>query len=367
MELHIFSNLGGTIESSLIEPAQKIAMALAGNLIPFVVGGLTIWIMIYGLATVRGAVHTPINDFVWRALKISLIVFVGTAGGIYQSETYGFYSELSNTIFNAISQGAGGICAFAVNDPMGIYRALDCMSAEMFTPLLKTLTAISNLMKPPNAGALEVGVNFLTYLPELLLCIFMLGIAFLCSILLVVYMGFEVIALRVTLSLALALSPLFIFALAFDPIKSLFTNWLNVVIKSIIFQALFLTFMGIAFGAVSNLTTGMFKDAEAIHSQANAMGSNGNTGDALAATAIDIGARLLAMDIDLLSFIIMMLVFVFVASRIPHLASELSGGGAGGAGLGTLLTAKVAGMTGKKLADTWKNRNNGGGELKQNG
>ncbi len=367
MEINIFRNLGGTIEGSLIEPAQKIAMALAGNLIPFVVGGLTIWIMIYGLATVRGAVHTPVNDFVWRALKISLIVFVGTAGGIYQSETYGFYTELSNTIFHAISQGAGGTCAFTINDPMGIYSALDCMSAEMFTPLLKTLATISNLVSPPDSDLLAAARNFFKFLPEIVLCIAMLVGAFLCSILLVVYMGFEVIALRVTLSLALALSPLFIFALAFEPIKSLFTNWLNVVIKSIIFQALFITFMGIAFGAVTNLTTGMFKDAEAIHNQANAIGTNGNASDALAATAIEIGARLLAMDIDLLSFVIMILVFVFVASRIPHLASELSGGGAGGAGLGTLLTAKVASLSGKKLADKWKNRNNGGGEVKQNG
>jgi type IV secretion system protein VirB6 len=325
MSINVFSNIGGIIESSVIEPASKIAESLSGNLIPFVGGGLTLWVMVYALAVVRGAVHTPISDFTWRVTKISLIIFFGIGGGIFQSDVYRFYNEISNTIFNAVSLGGGGSCPISANDPMGIYSALDCATGKMLDPLIDNSNKIKDLISPPDATWYEILSNAVSAIVPLLLFEIMFVLSFIASIVLVVYMGFEVISIRVTLALALALSPIFIFSLAFEPIKNLFSNWLNVVIKSIIFQAIFIVFMGVAFKAVTNLIGTMFDGA----------------------IQNDLISSLMFSSMSFVSFIIMMLIFIFVASRLPALAAELSSGGANGAGLGTLLT----GMATKGL---WK-------------
>ena len=330
MEIHVFRNIGGVIESSLVEPAQQIAMSLSGNMIPFVAGGLTIWIMVYALAMVRGAVQNPVNDFAWRIVKISLILFFGTAGGIFQTDAHGFYSAISNAIYSAISRSAGGACPIPVSDPMGIYSALDCSISNSLIPLFKNAQKVGDLISPQDAGLLTVAGNIVSCIIPFLIFIGMFVVGFLLTIIMIAYMGFEVISLRVSVALAFALSPIFIFALAFEPIKSLFSNWLNFVIKSVISQALFITFMGVVFGAIANLIGQMFE-----------------------VSLTGLIEMLIASTIGMVAFCIMMVIFIFVAARLPSLASELSGGGAGNAGLGTLLTAaagkKLGKWTGGKL------------------
>lgn len=327
MKIYVFSNIGGLIESSLVEPAQQIANSLSGNLIPFVAGGLTIWVMIYALATARGAVHTPVTDFVWRIFKISLILFFGIGGGIFQSDAHGFYSAISNAIYTAISLSSGGTCPIPASDPMGIYSALDCSVSESLSPLLKASEKVGNLVSPADAGMWDVIANVVSCLIPLALFILMFFVSFLLAIVMVAYMGFEVIALRVSVALAFALSPIFVFSLAFEPIKSLFSNWLNFVIKSIVLQALFVTFMGVAFAACAKFAEKMFEFS-----------------------VTGLVNSVIASSICLVSYSIMMVIFTFVGARLPSLASELSGGGAGNAGLGTLLTAAASKKLGKWTA-----------------
>lgn len=338
MELHVFSNIGGTIESALIAPAQKIALSLSGNLVPFVTAGLTIWIIVYGLATIRGAVHTPVNDFVWRVFKISLIVYVGMAGGIFQSDAFSFYSEISNAIYNAISQGSGGTCPVPGNDPMGIYGALDCQAGQMLTPLGNAIGAIGVQLAPPDSNYLSIIGLVLKVIVYLVVCGSMLVVSLLGTLLLLAFMGFEVISLRVTLSLALAVSPIFIFALAFEPIKNMFNNWLHVMLESIVFQALFVVFMGVAFGAVSNIVTGLITTS----------------------ASDDVATFLITVTVSLISYIILIVILGFTAARIPHLAAKLTSGGAGGGGLGRLLVAAAAG----RLSRLGGGGKKSGGEIK---
>jgi type IV secretion system protein VirB6 len=324
MDIHVFSIIGGTIESSLVEPAQNIAMSLSGYLIPFVAGGLTIWIMVYALATVRGAVQMPVTDFSWRVVKISLILFFGIGGGIFQSDAHGFYSALSNVIYTAISTSSGGSCPIPVSDPMGIYGALDCSISNIFSPIIGSTVKIGKLIRPEDASLLDVATNFVVCFIPLILYGLFLFIALVLAIGLIAYTGFEVISLRFTVALAFALSPIFIYSLAFEPIKGLFSNWLNFVIKSVILQACFVAFIGVAFGAIGNLTDAMFEFS-----------------------VTDLVGMVIACAICLLGFCIMIAIFIFVAARLPSFASELSGGGATGAGLGTLLAAKASRQLGK--------------------
>jgi type IV secretion system protein VirB6 len=325
MSINVFSNIGGLIESSLIEPAQKIALAISGNMIPFVAGGITIWVMVYALAVSRGAVQIPVNDFVWRVLKITLILFFGIGGGIFQSDAHGFYSEISNAIYTAISQSSGGTCPIPVSDPMGIYGALDCSVTESLRPLLKAARRVGDLISPVDAGMWDVIANVVSCLFPLILFTIMFVVSVLLATVMIAYMGFEVIALRVSVALAFALSPIFVFSLAFEPIKNLFSNWLNFVIKSIVLQALFVTFMGVVFAANAKFAEKMFEFS-------------------IAGGLVE---SLLTCSMGLDAFCIMMVIFIFVGARIPSLASELCGGGATSAGLGTLLTAAAGRMLGK--------------------
>lgn len=227
---------------------------------------------------------------------------------------------------------------------MGIYSALDCGVNQSLTPLFEVAGKVLALVAPADAGLLEIAGNILSAIIPFALFLIMFAGGVILAIVMVAYMGFEVISLRVSLSLAFALSPLFIFALAFEPIKSFFSNWLNFVIKSIVFQALFVTFMGVAFGACANLVGQMFEFA-----------------------LTDIIGALFIGAFALVSFIIMMVIFVFVAARLSSLASELTGGGAGSAGLGTILTAQAGKQlfkwTGGKLGSMM---NKSGGKMTGN-
>lgn len=343
--INIFSNVGGTIESALVQPAQKIAESLSGNMIPFVGAGITIWVMVYSLAVVRGAVHMPVPDFTWRVFKVSLILFFAIGGGIFQGNAFAFYSEISNAIYESIYQAGGGTCPISSNDPMGIYKALDCAAGEIFTPFVALWHGIEKTVAPPDVGWTTMLSTWLKVALSAILFFIMAIVALLLSLLFIAYAGFEIISLRVTIALAFAVSPLFFYALLFDPIKNFFSNWLHFVIRSIVFQALFIVFMGVALAAITNLGTDLLEVAE----------------------SDDLGLLLLTAIINLFSFTIMVLIFIFTATRLPRLASDLIGGAPDGAGVGTVLTA----MAGKALAKAGFSkllkRNKSGGSISDSG
>jgi type IV secretion system protein VirB6 len=337
MKLTIFAEIGNIIEPAILAPAQSISSALSANLPPFVSGGLTIWVMVYAHAVIRGSVHTPVNDFAWRFAKISMILFFALAGGIFQPDVNGFYNEISGSIYNAANASAGGgescdIPPASASGGAGIYSALDCASSNIITPIFNLVYNIEKQLINPNDSALAIVKKVSGVIVGLVTGLVMVAISLLLSLIMIAYMGFEIISVQVTLALAFALSPLFICSLAFEPLKNYFSNWLNVVIKAIVFQALFVVFMGIAIAAITKLQTNLFE---------------------ILATAPSIDVLLPYVFSSQISFVILLVIFIFVATRIPGLAGELCSGGPSGAGLGTLLTAQavkgLGKMTGGKL------------------
>lgn len=351
MQLNIFRNLGTTIESTVVAPAQSVAMSLSSYLVPIVLSGLTIWVMVYALAVTRGAVHSPVSDFAWRVLKLSLILFFGIAGGIFQPDAFGFYTDISNTIYNAITFGGGGECPVPRNDPMGVYGALDCIGGQIFTPFLKSFGKLSELLSPPGAGLWDIIGNVVAAFIPVCFCVFFIGVSFIAYAVLIVFIGFEVISTRILLAFALALSPLFCFALAFEPIKEKFTNWLNFVLKSIILTALFIAYMGILFQSISNFINDYLLVTIATPKE--------DLGDLVYYVA--------ATCLGFVNFCILLGVLLFTATRIPNLATELMGG-QGSSGLGAFLVGMASqGLfkaSGGKLGNPFKKKS--GGEVTNN-
>ena len=53
----VFTAVGGTLENGMSTYVTSVSSALSAALLPVITTALTIWIIVYGLAIVRGELH----------------------------------------------------------------------------------------------------------------------------------------------------------------------------------------------------------------------------------------------------------------------------------------------------------------------
>jgi type IV secretion system protein VirB6 len=82
----LFTAIGGTLENGISTYVTSVSSALASALVPVVTTAVTIWVIAYGLAIVRGEAHEAVPAFAWRGLKVAAILAFALGSGIYQQQ-----------------------------------------------------------------------------------------------------------------------------------------------------------------------------------------------------------------------------------------------------------------------------------------
>ncbi|KVL18797.1 type IV secretion system protein [Burkholderia sp. MSMB1826] len=247
----LFSAVGGTLENGMQTYVTDASSALSSALVPVATTGVTIWILAFGMAVVRGEAHEPVPAFAWRGTKVAITLAFALGTGLYQSHVVTAVSGATTGVAQAIqtaavNAGAGNAgCAALVQasasdtSAAGIYRTLDCYDRQL------NLVVDAYFDKATHEGLSMSGI--VAGIGDLACG---LVAAFGGAIFLMV-LAVEVLMARMLLDLVLALGPAFIACAAFSPTARFFEAWTAKVVNYALLQILVAAFLGLALAAFS--------------------------------------------------------------------------------------------------------------------
>ena len=247
----LFTAVGGTLENGMSAYVTSVSSALSSALVPIVTTGVTIWIVAYGLAIVRGEAHEAVPAFAWRGLKVAAILAFALGSGIYQQQVVaavgGATSGLAQTIQNAANTTGGGnpgcgpvsgTSVTAASDT-SIYQTLDCYDQQIDLVLDAYSEKATHEGFSPSGIAAAIGDTACGFVAAIGGSIFLIVLAF------------EVVMGRMLLDLVLGLGPVFIACAAFSPTARFFEAWTAKVANYALLQVLVAAFLGMALTAFS--------------------------------------------------------------------------------------------------------------------
>jgi len=310
----LFTAVGGTLENGMSTYVTNVSSALSGALVPVVTTSVTVWVLAYGLAVVRGEAHEAVPAFAWRGLKVAITLAFALSAGIYQQQVVtavnGATSGLAQTIQNAANTtgggnpGCGSVSGSSVTGQgaaTSIYQTLDCYDQQIDLVMDAYFDKATHEGFSPSGLAAAIG-DFLCGL-----------VAALGGSIFLIVLAFEVVMARMLLDLVLGLGPAFIACAAFSPTARFFEAWTAKVVNYALLQVLVAAFLGMALTAFSADLTALHATASpGADASAVMQGISAALDDAAAATALGLFATgvFLAM----------------VGWQLPSVAAGLSGG-----------------------------------------
>ena len=330
----LFTAIGGTLENGISTYVTSVSSALASALVPVVTTAVTIWVIAYGLAIVRGEAHEPVPAFAWRGLKVAAILAFALGSGIYQQQVVaavsGATSGLAQTIQNAANTtgggnpGCGSVSGSSVTaaSATSIYQTLDCYDQQIDLVLDAYCEKATHEGLSPSGIAAAIGD---------IVCGFVAAIG--GSIFLIV-LAFEVVMGRMLLDLVLGIGPIFIACAAFAPTARFFEAWTAKVANYALLQVLVAAFLGMALTAFST-------ELAPFQVTTSSPGPNASSLVAAGQAALEASAAWGAA----LGMFATAIFLAMVGWQLPSVASGLSGG-ATVSGFG----AFVAGVASRRIA-----------------
>lgn len=285
------------------QPITTFVSTSVSNLASWVDGPLRVavmlYVILYGLAVMRGAISEPIMEFAWRAMRIVVVVLLATNSATFQQYVSGlFFDSLPKEIGNALA-GSG----------------LNTNSGVPFDQLLSKGIDVANKIYD-QAGLTNIA-------PALIAAILLVFVA--CG----AFLQFAILLYaKIGLGVVIALGPVFIALALFEATRPFAEAWLRQVANFVILLVLVVALVGLMLTTISG-----FVDKYA----ANA----GSTGEMLVA-AVAISAVLGLAG--------------YIALQLPTLAGGLAGGGASLASrlvTSTLMSNAAAAAGGAYVGARW--------------
>ncbi|WP_321968297.1 TrbL/VirB6 family protein [Burkholderia cepacia] len=311
----LFTAIGGTLENGMSTYVTNVSSALSSALVPVVTTAVTIWVLAYGLAIVRGEAHEAVPAFAWRGLKVATILTFALGSGIYQQQVVtavsGATSGLAQTIQNAVNTtgggnpGCGSVSGSSVTatSASSIYETLDCYDQQIDLVLDAYAEKATHEGLSPSGLAAAMGD---------IVCGFVAAVG--GSIFLIV-LAFEVVMGRMLLDLVLGIGPIFIACAAFAPTARFFEAWTAKVANYALLQVLVAAFLGMALTAFST-------ELAPFGVTTSAPGTNASTLVAAGEAALEASAAWGAA----LGMFATAIFLAMVGWQLPSVASGLSGG-----------------------------------------
>jgi type IV secretion system protein VirB6 len=292
MDFHLFTDLFARIDAATATFATDVSGRVISAALPVISAGLTISFIFYGFLVARGAVDHSLKDFVWKCVKISMIVSVASAGGLYQSQIAGAIQtapdQFATALLPAQAPAAQGTQAAALIDQaagQGFEKAGDAFEkAGIFSKQGLAYTAFGILCLMSTAVLTAIGGAF-------------------------------ILLAKIMLALLAALGPLFIFGLMFKATTGFFERWAAHVIGF----SLLIVFVSAIFGLMMQLFTNYM-------AQVNFDGALNFAGT--------IGGC-----------VILCVAFLFIIIKLPEYASGLAGGVSAGLWHEARVASRMAGQS----------------------
>jgi type IV secretion system protein VirB6 len=255
--------------------------------------GLMLYIVLYGIAILRGAVREPVLDFAWRSVRLVAIVTLATNADTFQAYVTTLFNDtLPREIGNSIAGSGLNMSSGRPFDQLlnkGISVATQIYEQSGLTNIAPALIAAILMVFTAAAGFLQFAVMLYA---------------------------------KVGLSLVVALGPIFVALALFEATRPFAEAWTRQLVNFVVLQVLVIALIGLML-----TTVGQFVDK---------YGTNATTGGELIVGAVAISAVLgLA---------------AYVALQLPEIAGALAGGGASLAGRTMSRALTAVAMTGGTAA-----------------
>lgn len=326
----MFNYISGTFFSFVDAYVNSVSAALSLALIGVVTAALTVYYLFVGYAVMRGEVHAPLVTIVWKSVKMNLILYIALSAGVYQTFVVANVGDVMAQAMTSISNASSASAGAAVCMPTGtgtpaILSVIDCNFEKLLVPYDSIKTAAKGIdwYDVPSALSLEVSS----------------GLYSLCLMVLVLAVAYALFTTQLTLSLILALGPLFIAALAFEPTKNYFEGWKNKIVYVLILNLFIVIFLGLVFVIVNGYI---------IH-----LGFNVDR------SADFIGVQQVEAIKSVFKLAAIMVLFGYMFTKLDNIAHSLVGGGDNSGGLGLMLATAALGRQAWRALSS--NGDSGGG------
>lgn len=345
MQFNGFSAIGASFEAAA-SVINKVSSILCSILATPMTLAITIWILAYAYATMRGETHQPISNFIGKYYKIAWYVVCGLSVGVFQNMIVPAAMDLQTGLGSAVANGISATGLGQCNGS-GPYQLLDCYTSG-------AIGLVGSYLMQAIDSFPQIGLSLVYVLCALLLSI--------CLTIYGVIMMFELLEARLLFFMLLALGPLFIVAGAFSKTETFFNNWIAQIANLSVHNAL------IAVYIYMSLTIFMSNYGNVL------MSATGDGSEGLKAVEQIYGTQPFNMIGLALQMTLEILVLAFLGMKVPRLAQALTGGGFGGGGMGAFVGGAVGAATGqalpKAVAALTKvigSKSGGGGSMSNNG
>ena len=264
----------GTILGSYV---LGVVSSLMAAMAPVALTAMTLWVTLYGWAVLRNEVPETVPTFLWKVVKIGLVLVFALQSAFY-------ISNVSDTA-NALATGVATTFLPAGADPTAVtspYALLDAFND-------KANQIVLDLMK-------DAGITRLDLLLAGVICAIG-NVVFLCIALFVVTLS------KVFLSFVIAVGPIFVLCLAWRPTARFFDSWLSMLLNAVVLT----WFAFFALGLSVYMGQAMVQAAQ------DNGGLNGPNFNALG---------------ESLRYCVVMILMGIICFQAPSLASALTGGAA---------------------------------------
>jgi type IV secretion system protein VirB6 len=288
----VFAWVGSKFDAILNTYVLGVVSALMTAIAPIALTAMTIWVSLYGWAVLRNEVSETVPTFLWKVVKIGLVLAFALQSGLY-------IANVSDTA-NALAMGVASTFLPAGVDPSTVttpYALLDKFNDD-------ASVQVADIMKEASMFRLDLLLAAAT---------FSIGsVIFLCIALFVVTLS------KLFLTFVIAIGPLFILCLAWRPAARFFDSWLSMVLNSVVLT----WFAFFALGLSTYMGAAMFK---AILDGGGFLGGTFNVlGEAT-------------------RYCVLMILMAIICFQAPSLASALTGGAAIQQGIQMVQNAMMVG------------------------
>lgn len=273
----MFAWVGSQLDGVLNTYVVSVIGTLMTSITPVALSAMTLWVLLFGWAVLRGEASETVPVFVWKVFKIGLVLAFALQSGVYIAHVV--------EVANALATGVATTFLPSRADPIAVanpYALLDTFND-------KASQLVLDLLK--DAGITRIDLVFAAVVTAFG------NVLFLCLALFVITLA------KAFLTFTLAVGPLFILCLAWRPTARFFDSWLSALLNSVVL-AWFAFF---------------------------ALGLSAYIGDAIVRSIQNQGG-FLGPDFNVvaesLKYCVVMILMAIVCFQAPGLASALTGGAA---------------------------------------
>lgn len=204
----MFTWIGTQFDTVLSTYVLGVVSALMTGLAPIALSAFTIWVALYGWAVLRNEVNETVPVFVWKVVKIVLVLAFALQSAVYVANVAETANALATSVATTFLPSAAD--PMTISSPYALLDAFNDKASKLVLDLLK-----------------EAGITRLDLVFAAVVC--SIGnVVFLCIALFVVTLA------KLLMTFVIAVGPIFVLCLAWRPTARFFDSWLSMLLNSVV-------------------------------------------------------------------------------------------------------------------------------------